>query len=157
MTIKGDASKSRLYAAFIDNIFAFAVMLTIVAFIPESLPQMKVVFVFLGYLGYFIVLEALWSRTVGKYSQGLVVRMLDGGPCTWPAALIRGGLRLLEINPLLFGGLPAGLVIISTPRKQRIGDLIAGTVVVSNKLVWEADSAEDTPEQTLADDEPFPV
>jgi uncharacterized RDD family membrane protein YckC len=140
MTIIGDASKARLIAVFIDHLIAFALMLLVVAFVPEDLPLVKAVFFFLIYLAYFVVLESIWSRTLGKFFQGLVVRKLDGSPCDLKAALIRGGLRIVEVNPLLLGGLPAGLVIIASARKQRIGDLIAGTVVVSNKLVWDTDS-----------------
>jgi uncharacterized RDD family membrane protein YckC len=140
MTIIGDASKARLIAVFIDHLIAFALMMMAVAFLPESLPLVKAVFFFLIYLAYFVVLEALWSRTLGKFFQGLVVRKVDGNRCDWKAALIRGGLRIFEVNPLLLGGLPAGLVIIATERKQRIGDLIAGTLVVSNKLLWESGS-----------------
>ena len=138
MTIIGDASKARLLALFIDHLIAFALMMLAVALVPESLPQMKVLFFFVVYLAYFVVLEALWSRTPGKFVQGLVVRKLDGNPCDWTAALIRGFLRIFEVNPLLLGGLPAGLVIIASERKQRIGDMLAGTVVVSNKLSWSS-------------------
>src|SRR6185436_18483859 len=105
---------------------------------PESLPLVKAVLFFLIYLAYFVVLEGLWSRTFGKFFQGLIVRKVDGTPCDWKAALIRGGLRIFEVNPLLLGGLPAGLVIIASARKQRIGDMLAGTVVVSNKLSWSS-------------------
>jgi uncharacterized RDD family membrane protein YckC len=142
MTIIGDASKARLIAVFIDHFIAFALMMLAVAFVPESLPVVKAVFFFVIYLAYFVVLEALWSRTLGKFFQGLVVRKLDGSPCDWTAALIRSGLRIFEVNPLLLGGLPAGLVIIASQRKQRIGDLLAGTVVVSNKLLWDSTSLE---------------
>jgi uncharacterized RDD family membrane protein YckC len=142
MTIIGDASKARLIAVFIDHFIAFALMMLAVAFVPESLPVVKAVFFFVIYLAYFVVLEALWSRTLGKFFQGLVVRKLDGSPCDWTAALIRSGLRIFEVNPLLLGGLPAGLVIIASQRKQRIGDLLAGTVVVSNKLIWDSTSLE---------------
>ena len=147
MTIIGDASKARLLALFIDHLIAFAVMMLAVAFVPESLPQMKaLVFIFI-YLAYFVVLEALWSRTLGKFVQGLVVRKLDGNRCDWTAALIRGLLRIFEVNPLLLGGLPAGLSIIASERKQRIGDMWAGTVVVSNKLSWSSDPSSPSPEQ----------
>lgn len=141
MVIIGDASKSRLIAVFLDHFIALAVMFVVVALVPERLPVMKAAFFFLVYLAYFVVLEALWSRTLGKYFQGLVVRKLDGGRCGWRAALIRGGLRVVEVNPLLLGGLPAGLFIISTNRKQRLGDILAGTVVVSDKLKWEVEAA----------------
>jgi len=146
MPIIGDASKARLLALFIDHLIAFALMMLAVALVPESLPQMKVLFFFVVYLAYFVVLEALWSRTPGKFVQGLVVRKLDGNPCDWTAALIRGFLRVFEVNPLLLGGLPAGLVIIASERKQRIGDMLAGTIVVSNKLSWSSAPSSPTPE-----------
>jgi uncharacterized RDD family membrane protein YckC len=149
MTIIGDTSKARLLAVFIDHLIAFALMLTVVAFVPESLPLVKAIFFFAVYLGYFVVLEALWSRTLGKFFQGLVVRKLDGNPCDWRAALIRGSLRIVEVNPLLLGGVPAGLVIIASQRKQRIGDLLAGTVVVSDRLIWESSSTEPAVEQAI--------
>jgi uncharacterized RDD family membrane protein YckC len=144
MSVVGDTSKARLIAVFIDHLIAFALMMFVVALVPESLPVVKGVFFFLVYLAYFVVLEAVWSRTFGKYFQGLIVRKLDGSRCDWKASLIRGGLRILEVNPLLLGGLPAGIAILSSERKQRIGDMIAGTVVVSDKLNWEVDEPQET-------------
>lgn len=140
MGIVGDASKSRLVAVFIDHLIAFALMIAVVAVVPERFPVVKAIFFFVIYLAYYVVLEGLWSRTLGKYFQGLIVRKLDGGRCGWKAAVIRSLLRVIEVNPLLLGGLPAGLFIISTSRKQRIGDMLAGTIVVSDKLQWEVDS-----------------
>lgn len=152
MIITGDTSKARLIAVFIDHLVAFALMMLAVAFVPESMPQVKAFFFFFIYLAYFIVLEALWSRTLGKFVQGLVVRKLDGSRCDWGAALIRGILRIVEVNPLLLGGLPAGIVIIASKRKQRLGDLLAGTVVVSNNLIWESNSIEPADEQDILAD-----
>jgi len=149
MTIIGDTSKARLLALAIDQVIAFALMLIAIAFVPESLPVVKAVLFVCIYLAYFVVLEALWSRTLGKFFQGLVVRKLDGNPCDWKAALIRGSLRIFEVNPLLLGGLPAGLVIIASERKQRIGDLLARTVVVSHKESWETSSTEPAVEQAI--------
>jgi len=139
MTIIGDASKERLIAVFVDHLIALGLTFLVVAFVPESLPVVKVVCVFGIYMMYFVVLEALWSRTLGKWFQGLVVRKLDGSPCDWKAALIRGALRLVEVNPILLGGLPAGLAIIASARKQRIGDMLAGTLVVRNDVQWDDD------------------
>jgi uncharacterized RDD family membrane protein YckC len=138
MTVKGDASKERLIAVFIDHLIAFGLMLFIVALVPERFPVIKGIFFFLIYLGYFVVLEALWSRTLGKFFKGLMVRKLDGTRCDWKAALIRSGLRIIEVNPLLLGGLPAGIAVITSSRKQRLGDLLAGTLVVSDRLRWDS-------------------
>jgi uncharacterized RDD family membrane protein YckC len=89
------------------------------------------------------VLEALWSRTLGKYFQGLIVRRVNGNPCDWRASFIRNGLRLVEVNPLLFGGLPAGIAILSSDRRQRIGDMLAHTVVVSVNMKWENEESDE--------------
>jgi len=145
----GDSSKARLIAVFIDHLIAFALTMLVVAFVPESLPILKAVFFFLIYLAYFVLMEALWSRTLGKFFQGLVVRKLDGSRCDWKAALIRSALRIVEVNPLLLGGLPAGLVIIASERKQRIGDLLAGTLVVSAASQWDDNSVEPASEPAL--------
>jgi uncharacterized RDD family membrane protein YckC len=136
MNVVGEASKERFIAAFVDNLIGFALMMAVAILFPEGFPIIKFIFYILIYFAYFIVFEALWSRTLGKYFQGLIVRKLDGSRCDWKAALIRSVLRLIEINPILLGGLPAGLIIISSERKQRLGDIIAGTVVVSDKIEW---------------------
>lgn len=59
MSVVGDTSKARLIAVFIDHLIAFALMMFVVALVPESLPVVKGVFFFLIYLAYFVVLEAV--------------------------------------------------------------------------------------------------
>jgi uncharacterized RDD family membrane protein YckC len=137
MNIVGEASKERFIAAFLDNLIGFAFMMVVAVLIPERFPIIKFIFYILIYFAYFIVFEALWSRTLGKYFQGLIVRKLDGSRCDWKTALIRGAARVIEVNPILLGGLPAGLIILSSERKQRLGDILAGTVVVSDKTEWD--------------------
>lgn len=139
MNIIGDATKARFIAAFTDNLMAIALTFALGIPLPENWVVMKVVVLVGGYLGYFIVFEALWSRTPGKYFQGLIVRKLDGRKGDWVSALIRGVTRIVEVNPVFFGGIPAGLLVISSERKQRLGDMLAGTVVVSDKLTWDAE------------------
>ena len=146
MIIVGDSSKARILASGIDQGFAICLMLFMVALVPEQYPILKAGCFFGIYLLYFIILEAIWSRTIGKYYYGLVTRKVDGNLCDWKASIIRNGLRLFEVNPLFFGALPAGIAIISSKQKQRIGDMLAGTVVVSNKMIWDANSLTSTPE-----------
>lgn len=145
--IIGDATKSRVIAVFIDNLIATGIMLIIVAQIPEQYPVVKGFLVFASYLLYFIVFEGIWSRTPGKYFQGLIIKKLDGSSCDWKSAIIRSLLRIIEINPLLLGGLPAGIAVIVTERKQRIGDILAGTLVVPVTQRWSAEESilESTP------------
>ena len=85
-------------------------------------------FVFL----YFILLEGLWNgQTIGKKAMKLRVRMADGTAVTFQAALGRNLLRPGDFFPAFYF---AGFVCMFTnPKSQRLGDLIANTVVVSEK------------------------
>jgi uncharacterized RDD family membrane protein YckC len=38
---------------------------------------------------------------------------------------------LVEVNPILLGGLPAAAVVALSPTRQRLGDLVAGTYVLT--------------------------
>ena len=129
----GNAAKPRIFAFVIDNLIATILALLFVALLSSKSAVVSGTILCLTYLLYYLVFEALWSRTPGKFIQGLEVRKLDGGKCDLKAAIIRTGLRVLEADPLLLGGLPAGIAIISSKRKQRVGDMLAGTIVVTRK------------------------
>lgn len=127
----GNSGRPRIFAFILDNLLATVSAFLVVAVIKSDSPYAAGGALCLTYLGYFFLSEALWSRTPGKYLQGLVVVDTSGGRCGWRRALVRTLLRVVEANPLLLGGLPAGLVIVATERNQRLGDLAAGTLVVS--------------------------
>ena len=78
---------------------------------------------------YFVLLEWLWQgQTVGKRFSGLRVIREDGAPAGFVAILIRNLVRLVDFLPGFYGlGL---MVIILSPRSQRLGDMAAGTYVV---------------------------
>lgn len=82
---------------------------------------------------YFILLEGFWNgQTIGKKALGIRVRMSDGTPVTWLAAAGRNLLRTADFMPpgTYFAGIVA---MFTTPKSQRIGDLVANTVVVYEK------------------------
>jgi uncharacterized RDD family membrane protein YckC len=139
MKISGVANKERVIALFIDNLIAIALTFFLMILVPEKWPVLKGIVLVSAYLGYFILFEGMWSRTPGKYFQGLMVRKVDGRKIDWRSAFVRGITRIIEINPVLLGGFPAGIIIISSDRKQRVGDMLAGTVVVSDKITWTAE------------------
>jgi len=39
-------------------------------------------------------------------------------------------MRVLEVNPVLLGAFPAALSVVFSPKHQRFGDKLAGTIVV---------------------------
>lgn len=94
--------------------------------------------VFAVYLGgalllgllYFPVCEGLWGRTLGKVLTGLKVVDANGRTPNIGRVLLRTLFRLIEVNPFLLGGIPAGICVLCTKRKQRLGDLAAGTYVL---------------------------
>lgn len=74
--------------------------------------------------------EAAWGATIGKRVFGLRVVALEGAPATALQALIRNALRVIDALPLLY---VAGLLAMARSgrtRRQRIGDLAAGTTVM---------------------------
>ncbi len=78
---------------------------------------------------YFCLLEGFWNgQTLGKKAAGLRVRLADGTPVTPLAAAARNLLRPADMLPLpYFSGVVAMFL---NPRLQRLGDLVAGTIVV---------------------------
>ena len=133
MDLIGDASKARIVAFIIDNLLASLISVLAVGLFQTDSSIVGGGVLVLTYLLYFFIFEMLWSRTPGKFLQGLVVRNIDGTRCSLKAHVIRTLARLLEANPILLGGIPAGIAIFASDRKQRMGDSLAGTVVVSRK------------------------
>lgn len=85
-------------------------------------------------LAYHIVLEALFGATLGKGLLGLQVRT-DSDDGRWLAAAIRNVARI--VDGILFYSV-AFLVAVFTRRRQRLGDLFAGTTVVEQQVPWGA-------------------
>ena len=80
---------------------------------------------------YFALLEGLFGDTVGKAVVGIRVTDLNGRPASWRAVVTRNVLRVIDYLPgfYLVGALVAGF----SPRRQRIGDHLGGTLVVPNR------------------------
>lgn len=90
----------------------------------------------LAMLAYFPVTEGLWGRSLGKLITGTIVIDAAGRPPGVPRAIVRTLLRLVEVNPFFLGGIPAGLFAAFTKHHQRLGDMAAGTYVVTFSA-WE--------------------
>jgi uncharacterized RDD family membrane protein YckC len=81
---------------------------------------------------YFPLTEGLTGRSLGKViSQTKVVDASGRNPGVGKAA-IRTLTRLIEVNPLLAGGIPAGLIANFSKTHQRLGDMLSGTFVLKN-------------------------
>lgn len=82
-----------------------------------------------GIFAYFILFEGLsQGQTLGKRATNIRVVMTDGTPVTMLAAFYRNLVRPGDFFPFFY---MAGFVCIFTnPRAQRLGDLVAGTMVI---------------------------
>jgi len=68
------------------------------------------------------------GRTLGKRVMGIRAVSADGQPLTKPQALVRNALRPLDFLPLGYG--VGGLLACLGPSSQRLGDLVAKTMVI---------------------------
>lgn len=73
----------------------------------------------------------LRGRTLGKLALGLRVVRDDGGPATARHALVRALVGWVEVYLLL--GVPALVAAMIHPRSKRLGDMAAGTFVISQR------------------------
>ncbi len=88
------------------------------------------VFFALGW-GYDVAFETRWrGQTPGKRLLGIHVVRADGSPAGLVESLLRNVARAVE-TPLLYA--PGVLLVALTPRRQRLGDLLAGTLVVNDR------------------------
>jgi uncharacterized RDD family membrane protein YckC len=92
-------------------------------------------------VGVFVGYPLLWEtltrgRSPGKYAMGLRVVRGDGGPIVFRHALARALAGfIIDFGLLsLFTGFFAVVVSASSTRGQRLGDLLAGTVVVRERV-----------------------
>jgi len=100
---------------------------------PKWVIALLVIVQFVIINGYFVIFEWIWSgQTPGKRWLKLRVIREDGRPISFYEAMIRNLLRLIDfIVPPFYS---IGLVsVFATERDQRVGDLVAGTVVVRER------------------------
>ena len=81
---------------------------------------------------YFTVLEGWNGQTVGKMVVKIkVVRKEDNSSISYAEAATRTMLRIIDLIPFIAPYLLAAVLIWSSEGKQRLGDRVAHTVVVS--------------------------
>ncbi|MCV7357034.1 RDD family protein [Mycolicibacterium fluoranthenivorans] len=91
-----------------------------------------ILFTVLMLLGYPVVFEtATRGRSLGKMALGLRVVSDDGGPERLRQAIFRALAGVIEI--FMFTGAPAVLCSMMSSKAKRIGDVFAGTMVISER------------------------
>lgn len=101
-----------------------------------------ILFFFLLYFGYFALFEIIWNgQTPGKRKAGIRVIKDSGRPLTPAESIGRNLMRIVDWLPAFYA---VGMVsAILTKENKRLGDLVAGSLVVREssfstlKPVWQ--------------------
>lgn len=141
---------SRLLAATLDAVielvilfgalFAFFGLSELGVDLSGGAVALLYLLVFMLIFVYPTAFETLWrGRTPGKAALGLRVVTVEGAPVRFRHAAIRAILGLLD--KFLLYGLVGVISLLLTRRNQRLGDLVAGTIVLRERSGAKAPSA----------------
>ena len=125
---------------FLLIIFVAEILLpTAARFTPRAWTWAAAVFFLVGfvlYSGYYALFEVFWNgQTPGKRLVRIRVIGDSGRPITVYEAVARNLLRIVDQLPGLY---VVGIIsIFLTARNKRLGDIVAGTVVVHEKAMQE--------------------
>jgi uncharacterized RDD family membrane protein YckC len=124
----------RLVATIIDWVVLFVIMYVVALAtgnVGEAGFEMQGTPALLGFVLwflYYVAMEATTGATLGKMAVGIRVVRADGAsPIGWGPSIIRNVLRIVDG---LFVYLIGAVLVMTSPTKQRLGDRVAGTVVV---------------------------
>ncbi len=82
---------------------------------------------FIIFIAYYTYLEGTRGQTIGKMAMKIKVVREDGGSIDMSTALIRNILRIIDG---LFAYIVGAILIWTSRKKQRLGDIAAKTVVI---------------------------
>jgi uncharacterized RDD family membrane protein YckC len=138
---------SRFLAMAIDTLIQFGLYLvagivfflilglgaSVLWYVPSTMgPAIGVFILFAIYWGYFAIFETIWQgQTPGKRFAGIRVIKESGRPINAFEAIGRNLMRAVDGLPGIYG---VGLVcMMLNKQSRRLGDFVAGTVVVHEK------------------------
>lgn len=116
----------------IDAVIRFCVVfaaMTVIGLMESTGVGWYLLALFLVLWLYPVVFEAIWhGQTPGKRAMRLRVVRDDGAPVGWLGAFVRNLLRTVDMLPFGYAiGIASGLL---DPWGRRLGDIVAGTVVI---------------------------
>lgn len=117
----------------------------------------KAVLIFLNFClwwGYYAAFEGLWNgQTPGKRWAGIRVIKETGRPINAFEAIGRNLVRFIDFLPIIPPYAVGIVTMLLNSKNRRLGDFVAGTLVVHDNKAQESDLFFNTPEKTSA----FPV
>jgi len=129
----------RWQATLIDFVLLYLLLIISFGLARPLSDQIMVGISILTISSYYLLLEGLTGFTIGKLLSG--IRVVDSNGCkpSFMQGVVRTAFRVLEVNPLILGGVPAGIVAAMSSKGQRLGDMLAGTYVVYKEDVMSSD------------------
>ena len=133
LTLAGPAVRAIAWAIDVSILILVQFgLLFVMGLLGAISPDLSVVFLilssFLLWFGYFVLLEWRWAgRTIGKRAMKLRVIDDSGLRLQFSQVLLRNIVRVFDGIPL---GLVGGISCWLSSRCKRLGDMVAGTVVV---------------------------
>jgi len=119
---------ARFLALVIDSILILSASTMIRIYLAMSM-GLATVLVFVLQWGYHMYFEVRHQgRSLGKRVCGLRVVDSRGLPITFQQSFVRNIVRVIDSAPIFYG--LGGLVSMLDPRRRRLGDLIADTLVI---------------------------
>ena len=122
--------RRRLISGLIDSIIIGLVWLVVIAALHRGIQDQLVFnaqYLAVITFAYYSSQESLFSLTIGKRLLGLRILGRDGDPASIRESLIRNLLRFVDFLPFLY--LLGAITIAVSTKKQRLGDMAAGTIV----------------------------
>ncbi len=121
------------YGIVVYGIFFYALGLNVILETMDQWSVMATIAVFaLPIILYSIVTESmLEGQTIGKKLMKIKVVKIDGYQASFAEYLMRWFFRIIDIS--LFSGTVALITVISSQKSQRLGDMVAGTSVITLK------------------------
>ena len=134
-SLRADAAvRWRIRAAVIDSFIVYGGYLLLCAVMrwPVRDPSHLWLLIF-GGIGYHFAFEARDGQTLGKRRYGIRVVSSDGTPAGPGSIAIRSVLRIIDQLPVCYASGLVSMVRTGPDRRQRIGDIAAGTKVIAFK------------------------
>ncbi len=114
----------------IGLIFVLSIIVNLAGVAGSSVNTVFAVVLAISLMGYPVLFESLWrGQTIGKRTLGLRAITVEGAPVRLRHVMLRmmGGLVDRFLPPI---GVTGVLFVLGTARHQRVGDLLAGTIVI---------------------------
>jgi len=154
LDLRPAALPSRLLAGLIDALLQFLVLLVLgsvagaVSFglSEAAVAALGIVVIVVVLIVYPVTFETLLrGRTPGKAAMGLRVVREDGGPIGFRQALVRGLLGAFVERPGVTLFTAAVVTSLLNEQGKRLGDLLAGTVVLRERVAVRGGSVTNMP------------